>query len=163
MLGSKPIRPKRKRAAGIGVTLLSIAICIHQHAPSVAHAADNPRDILIVVNTSVNISSVNLTVIKDLFLKIRIAWNNGKKVVPINPNNDQLRNDFRKRVLNMDDAAERRYWEDLKVKYGQSEPPVFSNNLKAVFKLPGSVSYVYRKDYRSNVAKIIFVVPSSGN
>lgn len=163
MLGRKPIRPKRKQAAGTGVTLLFIAVCIPQQAPVVAQTAGNPKDILIIANRDVDTNSVSLTVVRDLFLKVRKAWGNGKRAIPTNSSSEQLRNDFRKRVLNMDDMSEKRYWEDLKVKYGQNEPPVFSNSLKAVFKLSGAVSYVYRKDYLPNVVKIILVIPSNGN
>jgi hypothetical protein len=80
----------------------------------------------------------------------------------LNAADAQLRGDFRKRVLNMEPAAEQRHWEDSKVKFGQSEPPIFPNTLKAVFKLKGSVSYVYRKDFKADVAKILLVVPSKG-
>jgi hypothetical protein len=163
MLGRKPMRPKRKQAAGIGIVLVFIAVCIPQHAPVIAQTAGSPKDILVIVNKNVATNSVNQEVVRDLFLKVRKSWGNGERALPINPNNDQLRNDFRKTVLNMNASAEERYWEDLKVKYGQSEPPVFSNNQKAVFRLPGSISYIYRKDYLSNVVKVVLVIPSVGN
>jgi hypothetical protein len=162
MIGGNPIRPKRLQAAGIAITLLFIAVCIPQHAPVVAQSAANPSDILIITNKKVVVDSVSQTTIKNLFLKIRKAWDNGEKVLPINPKDERLRNDFRARVLSMSPPAEERYWEELKVKFGQSSPPTFANNQKAVFKLSGSVSYIYRKDYLPNVVKVVLVIPAAG-
>ena len=163
MLSGKPVELKRKQIGGIGIVLFFIVVCIQQHTSVIAQTAGSPNDILIIVNRNADVGSASLTVIRDLFLKVRKAWGNGSRAMPINTSNEQLRDDFRKRVLNMDAMAEERYWEDFKVKFGQKEPPSFSNSLKAVFKLSDSVSYVYRKDYRSNVAKVVLVVPSNGD
>jgi len=159
MLGNKKARPQRKPAVGIGFTLLFISLCIPQHAPVVAQTAGNPKDILVIANVNVADNSVTQTAVRDLFLKVRKEWKDGKRVLPIYPIDAQLRDDFGERVLNMNTVAQQRYWEDLKVKYGQKEPPEFSNNQKAVFKLSGSVSFVYRKDLLPNVVKVILVVP----
>ena len=158
MLNNKSIGNKGKHAVGFGIALVLVAVCIQQLTPAAAAQAGDPTDILVVANKSVPVDSVSLTLVRDLFLKVRKEWGKGVKALPINAKDEQLRNDFRKRVLDMDTTAEQRYFENLKIKYGQSEPPVLSNTLKAVFKLKGAVSYVYRKDFKEGVTKILFVV-----
>jgi hypothetical protein len=162
MLSKKTILSRRTQAVGFGIVFLLVVISVHQIAPAAAYS-ENPTDILIVTNQNVSADSVSLTFVRDLFLKYRKEWSNGEKAVSINANDERLRDDFRKKVLNMDHAAEQRFWQEAKLKYGQSEPPAFSNNLKAVFKLQGSVSYVHRRGFLPGVAKVIYVVPVSDN
>ena len=163
MLYRKTTQPGRRHAVGRCAAFILAALCIQNLAAEAVAQTDSPDDILVVANNSVSASSVSLTVIRDLFLKIRKEWRAGENATPVNAKDEQLRSDFRKRVLSMDLTAEQRHWEDVKVKFGQSEPPSFANNLKAVFKLKGAVSYLYRKDYKEGVAKVILVVPAKGN
>ena len=60
----------------------------------------------------------------------------------------------------MSPAEEQRYWRDAKVKGTENEPVSFSNTLQAVFKLKGALSYVYRKDFREGVSKVVLVIPA---
>jgi hypothetical protein len=57
-------------------------------------------------------------------------------------------------------SEERSYWQNSKIKRGVSEPRAFGNVLKAVFKLRGAVSYVYRSQYKAGAAKIVLVIPA---
>ncbi len=159
MLNDKKTGPRRRPAAGLCTAFILVVILVQYFTVEAVAQTESPDDILIVANNSVSASSVPLTILRDLFLKVRKEWRVGESALPINAKDEHLRSDFRKRVLGMDLTAEQRHWENVKVKYGQSAPPSFDNNLKAVFKLKGAVSYVYRKDFKEGVAKVVLVVP----
>ncbi len=121
--------------------------------------ADSPEDIIIVVNKSVTKKEVTVDELRDYFLLKRLHWPDGKKIVPINVRgNDELRVAFRGRILEMSETEENRYWQDRKIKSGLKKPPELGSNLRAVFKIKGSISYVYRKDYKEGVARIVLVL-----
>jgi hypothetical protein len=123
--------------------------------------AENPNDILVIANLGVKANSVALDELKDMFLKKKTSWGSGDKVIPLNvSDNPKLRDEFRAAVLKMSSTEEQRYWQARKIKEGDSEPTAFGNIQKAVFKLSGSVSYVYRSQYKTGVAKIVLVVPA---
>ena len=122
--------------------------------------ADDPEDILVVANVSVAQTSIGLEELRTIFLKIRTSWHSGGKVVPINPKDGSaLRRQFQEKVLGMSDNEEKSYWEKQKITKGIEPPPEFANTLKAVFRLKGSVSYIYRSQYREGVSKILYVLP----
>lgn len=149
----------RKQAIGVLAALLMCCSLMQQEVAS-AGENENPMDILVVVNKNVPVNSVNETVLRGIFLKVRKDWPGGQAAMPVNAKDDTLRAAFRSKVLQMDASAEKRHWEEVKVKYGQSEPPSLSNNLKAVFSLKGAVSYVYRKDFAEGIAKVVMVIPA---
>ncbi|MDJ0764100.1 MAG: hypothetical protein QNJ97_14050 [Myxococcota bacterium] len=152
---------ERKRQRGKGHTLLlaGIAALIFLHAPKAR--AEDPNDILIIANQSASASQVSPDVLRDIFLKKRTAWPSGGKVTPVNASpGSELRNGFRKQILKMTADEERQYWQDLKIRKGAAEPPVFSQPLRAVFHLKGSVSYVFRSQYKEGVVKVLLVIPA---
>ena len=59
----------------------------------------------------------------------------------------------------MDLIDEDSYWAEAKIMKGMTSPPEFSNVLKAVFKVDFSIGYVFRKDYKEGVVKILRVIP----
>ena len=125
--------------------------------------AEDPMDILVVVNKSSPIKEISLNALKDYFLKKRYAWKDGSKVVAINDQKKSyIRSDFRKRVLEMTEGQEITYWQRLKVKEGVTPPPEFSKTLKVVFKIKSAISYVYRGEYLKGVAKVVLVIPYKG-
>jgi len=129
-------------------------------APS-ATLADDPNDILIVANKSVRVNSITENEAKNLFLRKRTQWPDGAKALPINASQKaEVRGVFDEKVLGMSLEDELVYWYKKKIQTGSSAPPEFSNPLKAVFRLKGSVSYVYRSQYREGVVKILLVVPA---
>ncbi len=150
----------RKKVLGVFAALLMCCFLLQQEEAS-ASETENPMDILVIVNKNVPVNSINETVLRGIFLKVRKDWPGGQAAMPVNAKDETLRAAFRSRVLQMDASAEKRHWEEVKVKYGQSEPPALSNNLKAVFSLKGSVSYVYRKDFTEGIAKVVMVIPAS--
>ena len=129
--------------------------------PSIA-AADDPNDIIVIANSSVKASSITKDELRDIFLKKRTSWSNSGVVKPINASSgSELRKRFCEAVLKMTLEEEKRYFQEEKIKNGLTEPNSFSNTLKAVFKLRGSVSYVLRSDFKEGVAKVLLVIPAS--
>ncbi|MCP4679591.1 MAG: hypothetical protein GY854_29685 [Deltaproteobacteria bacterium] len=125
-------------------------------------ASNRPMDILIVANKNVKTEKISIGDLRNIFLKDQLSWRAGNKAVPIHSSSSTLRTEFVKRVLNMDTISqEKMYWKKQKISHGVAEPPAFSNNLKAVFKLKGSVSYVYRNQYIEGVAKVLLVLPAN--
>ncbi len=124
--------------------------------------AEDPRDILIIVNnTAQSEKGVTISDVRAIFLKKRASLSSGGKVLPINAKEGtSIRKDFRKLVLGMNKAEEQKYWKDRRIKSGDREPVEFSNTQKAVFKLKGAVSYIYRKQYHKGVATILLVIPA---
>ncbi len=125
-------------------------------------AAQSPDDILVVVNSASNADSVGAAELRDVFLKKRSRWRAGGQATPIHASeNSSLRHDFRQRLLEMTSAEEEKYWSDRRIRNGTQPPVEFSNTLRAVFKLDGAVSYVYRSDYKEGIAKVVLVIPAS--
>ncbi len=119
-----------------------------------------PDDILIIVNNSVDIDQIQPDEVRAIFLKRKMSWSDGTKAVPINaPDGTRIREDFRRLIVGMNQNKEQIYWQKQMIKHGRNRPPEFPNPLKAVFKLRGSGSYVYRSDFKKNVAKVILVLP----
>lgn len=121
--------------------------------------AEGPNDLLIVASKSLTADSSDASEIKAVFLKNKTAIG-GDTVFPLNAKSDsELRAAFRKRVLKMSEEKERGFWEDEKVKKGVEPPPEVPATLKAVFSKSGSVSYVFRKDFKEGTAKILATFP----
>ena len=163
MLHIRNEAPAKNRSVVIRFCVVLGFLCINHSSTIAAQTKGNPKDIIIIANKKVPENSLNRQIVRDMFLKVRTAWGNGKRVTPINPKDEQLRNDFRNSVLIMDKTAEQRYWEEQKVKSGLSKPPDMTNNVKAVFKLVGAISYVYRMDLPGDVAKVLLVIPANEN
>ena len=138
--------------------LLFVFISIIAFVPSLA-LAQSPDDILIIANRDVGDNAISVEVLASLFSKERLTWSNGVKVVPIHAKDPVLKTQFLQSVLGLSLAEDQRYWKEQRIKKGVSPPPEFSNTLKAVFKLKGAVSYLYRAQYRDNVSKILLVLP----
>jgi ABC-type phosphate transport system substrate-binding protein len=126
-----------------------------------AAAAESPDDILIVVNKSVTAGSTTVAELRNIFLKKKTSWRTGDQVVPVHATSgSKLRSAFQKRLLGMSATEEREYWKNAKIKHALMEPATFNDTLKAVFKLRGAVSYVFRSQYKEGVAKILLVLPA---
>jgi hypothetical protein len=124
-------------------------------------AADNPDDIIVFVNNAVPVDQMNIDDVKNLFLKRKIRWGTGGKVIPIHAKPATvLRSDFLKRACNMSLKQEESYWNDARIRKGVSMPAEFSSIQKAVFKIKGAIGYIYRSDYKKGVTKIVLVLPS---
>ncbi len=122
--------------------------------------ADDPEDILIVANRKCPVSSVTLNDVRAFFLKQKSAWSAGKRAYPFNAKRGSaIRSEFLRRVLEMDANTETSYWAEAKIMKGMTPPPEFGKNiLKAVFKVDYSLGYVFRKDYKEGVVKVLYVI-----
>ncbi len=141
----------------LGLTTATILALSPGHA-----RADNPNDILIVANKGVSADSITIPELKAFYLKQKTRWKGGGRVVAVNAKEgNPLRAAFQKTLLGMSAAKEKSYWQDQKIRTGLTAPPEFGNLLKATFSLRGSVSYVFRKDYREGVVKILLVLPQA--
>jgi len=152
----------------IGMTENRYAICLLAGAiligsashPSVVHA-DSPDDILVIANKGVSNTTLTTDELRSIFLKQRKNWNGGAKIIPIHaPEGSDLRHHFQKLVLSMAPEEELIYWFAQQAR-GKGGPPIeFRKTQKAVFKISGSVSYVYRKEFKEGVAKVLIVIPT---
>ena len=123
-------------------------------------SAGSSEEILIIANNSLQASRVSDGELRDIFLGKKSNWGTGLRAVPIHSNNRALRDDFRTRLLQMNEAEETRYWQAYQIKTGKSQPASFGNTLKAVYKLKGAVSYIYKSQYKEGVAKVVAVLPA---
>lgn len=123
--------------------------------------AESPKDILLICNKGVQNASLTTDEVRAIFLKQRKNWNGGAKIIAIHsPEATDLRVQFQKNVLGMQPEEELIYWFAQQAR-GKGGPPIeFRNTLKAVFKISGAISYVFRQDYKEGVAKILLVVPA---
>lgn len=123
--------------------------------------AESPDDILVIAHSKVGQDEMVPGEVKAIFLKKMNNWPSGDKIVPINAKTgSDLRQRFQEAVLEMEPTVETTYWEAQKIRQGSNPPVEFSDPIRAVFSLRGSISYVYRKDYKHGVAKVLLVIPS---
>ena len=122
--------------------------------------ADHPQDILIIVNKSAAEETLSISATRAIFLKKRIRLQDGTKAAVINDKpGTTLRKEFQEKVLDMTANKENIYWQEQKIKKGISPPAELRNRLKAVYKIKGAISYLYRKDFKSGVTKVLLVLP----
>lgn len=143
------------------VLAIVFTVCITALPRSIsASGSANPDDLLVVANNAVTTDHLSATQVRDYFLKKRSTWPGGDKALPVNAKDRTLREAFRKKVLLMSADEEQRYWQHQMVRSAKNAPPEFNNPLKAVYKLKGGLSYVFRKDYRGNIVKIVLEIPA---
>ena len=148
-------------AAALVVGLMLPSMALAQKSTPSMPLAQNPWDILIVANAAAGATKLSLADVRDMFLKKRTSWPGGTKVVPVNVTDGSgLRNDFRAKVLGMTSAQEKAYWQERKIKAGESTPSEFGDTLRAVFKLRGAIGYVYRSQFKEGTAKVLLVIPA---
>ena len=128
--------------------------------PAAALPAENPNDILVVANKKLEVNSVSIEVLKEVFHKQKTAWTTGVRATPIHSKDSKLKQQFIQKLFNHDIAGEEAFWQDEKIRSGSTPPPELANTLKAIFHLPGGVSYVYRSQHVEGVAKILLVIPA---
>ena len=144
-----------RRALLVTTILAAVLILL----PTGAANAESPSDILVIANNSVPVSKASLQEIRTMFLKQRQSWRGGGKVFPLNAKpGTNLRKEFQERVLGMNATSEQAFWQEQRIKKGLSAPSAFSNTLKAVFSVKGSIGYCYRKDYKAGLAKVLLVL-----
>ena len=146
-------------AGGFSVIAVLIAVAFSLFGFYAQAQSENPRDILVIANERVKSTAIGEDDLRDIFLKRRLDWPSGGRAVPFNaPLGTELRNDFRSRILGMTESEEVQYWQARKIRAGVTPPPEMNDTRKAVFRLRGAVSYIYRDQYKEGVAKILLVV-----
>ena len=144
-----------RKAAGLLV--LAIALVMS----STPARGDSPQDILVVANKGVSVGAISKNELRDIFLKKKTSWAKGGQAIPLHAaEGSELRKEFRRRVMDLSAGEEQRYWQQFQIKSGEPQPASFGNTLKAVFKIRGSVSYVFRSQYKEGVAKVLLVLPA---
>ena len=148
------LRSLCKRVRWIVLPLIAWALSFPYNA-----LGDDPEEILIVANRKCEQSTMTLNQARTFFLKQQSSWGKGKRVHPFNAKRGtEIRRAFQQRVLGMDSAMEETYWQEMQIKKGITPPPEFSNTLKAVFSVESSIGYIYRKDYKEGVVKVLLVL-----
>ncbi len=121
--------------------------------------AEEAEELAVFVNKKVQVDALSIAEIKGIFLKQRTTWEKGRTIVCVNANEEaRARAAFRSKVLEMSYEDEQEYWRNQKMRGGTSEPATFSNTVKAVFSLPGGISYAFKKDVPADVVKVIATV-----
>ncbi len=142
-------------------TALLLGILLVPFGQPSSAAAQNPQDILVVVNQQAEVAETTPQELKNIFLKKKSFWRAGSQVIPIHAREGSpLRDAFRQQLLAMTSTEEQEYWKNSKIKKGLTEPTSFSNTQKAVYKLRSAVSYVFRADFKEGVAKVVYVLPA---
>lgn len=163
MLHLVPLKYRaRKGMRVISAACSAMLVGLLLPCPAVPDETGDPLDIIVIVNKSVKESRIEPHRVREFFLKIKKHWSGTDKVLVINAADKRLRGDFRKKVLKMSASEEDRYWQAQRVKANRtrSEPATFNNTMKAVFMLKGSIGYVYRKDYREGLVRVVSVIPA---
>ena len=120
--------------------------------------ADNTNDIVVVVNKKFPSSRLSVTDVRRIFRKEITTWK-GTSVKPIHAlAGSKLRQLFTGKALGVTEAADQKYWQDMKLKKGMRAPMELSNNVRAVFSIPGAITYCYRKDFNPATASIVLVL-----
>ncbi|MCU0662286.1 MAG: hypothetical protein MUC50_08165 [Myxococcota bacterium] len=156
---NKPVKLLLLLASFSVTTLCHIAPAFAQNPGDATPAGESENDILIVANLKAPVDKIDIRELKAIYLKKKLYWSMGQDALPLNSQyGSQLRTEFQIRVLGMAPEVELKYWERQKIEHAILPPPEFPQTQKAVFKLKNSVSYVFRKDYRENVSKILLVI-----
>ena len=142
-------------------TALLISIVVVSSLQANVLSAESPEDILVIVNKAVTVGKISESELRDVFLKKKENWSNGVHATPLHSSSRSLKADFCKRLLKMDIGEEERFWQANQIKTGKSKPPSFMNTLKAVYKLRGAVSYIYRSQYKEGIVKIAYVLAAN--
>lgn len=125
-----------------------------------AGGSNNPDDLIIIVNKSVKVDRLSLDEVRNYFLMTKVSWPGGEKAIVLNTKDAKLRETFRRKVLSMNAAEEKRFWQDQMIRSGRQEPPQFGNILKAVFSLKGAIGYIYRKDLKGDIVTVALEIPA---
>jgi hypothetical protein len=142
-------------------SILTVLAAIFVGFPSESRAED-AKDILIIANKSLAATAEGISPeeVKSFFLKQKTHLGNAKNVVAIHARpGTLLRKHFCSTVLGMTEAQEATYWQNRRLKTGDTPPPEFSDPLRAVFGLKRGLGYIFRGDLKGSVVDVIAVIP----
>lgn len=123
-------------------------------------------DIAIVVNKDLNIDSINVNDIRNLYLGERRAFPNGTHAVPINHSEGSPdRKEFFASVLSMGEESMKRHWKRKMAVGSYYEPKEvgsYDELLKSIANTPGSIGYIDASKVNSSV-KVLLTIPTIGD
>lgn len=133
----------------------------HLAAASLFVAASNAQaDIAVVVNPGVGDVSVNSAELKDIFLGKLNSLPNGKKIVAIDQEPGDVREEFLKKLVNKTESQLKAYWAQL-VFTGRGQPPkqvMDDEEVKEfVSENPNMIGYIDSEEVDSTV-KVIMTI-----
>jgi hypothetical protein len=125
-----------------------VALCAALGWPLAPRAASQHTEALlvVVVHPSLNVGSLDERELQMIFLRRRLTWNDGTRVLPFNyPAGHPLRVEFDRLVLGFDPEQTARYWIDARIRAGSEAPRSLGTPALAtrvVTQLRGSIAYV---------------------
>lgn len=146
---------RSRRMRGLVITWMLVAMGVGGSSPSAAEAP-KANGLVVFVNAEVPEQSLTVEDVRQIFLRQKITWSDGRRIACIDATFDsQAREAFRARVLKMSQDQEKRYWEEQHIKGEAPAPPTFSDTVRAVFMLKGGIGYALRKDIKGRTVKIV--------
>jgi hypothetical protein len=129
-----------------------------------AAAADDPRRIAVVVGADSDVADVTLDGLRELYLRRRRLWPNGRRAIPVNlPADSPVREAFSTRVLgrsprDLEGYWNRRYFEGVL-------PPVVLQTPQAVCAYvaaePDAIGYLPLGDVDRATCRVLLVLPGA--
>jgi ABC-type phosphate transport system substrate-binding protein len=119
-------------------------------------------DIVVVVSSSSELTSLNADQVKLIFLKKRKKFPDGNPAEPINqPQDSAIYTQFVNKVLDKDPGRMKAYW-SMQIFSGKGTPPKQADDDKAVKAMvshsSSAIGYIDSKSVDSSV-KVLFTVP----
>ena len=122
-------------------------------------AKESPDNILVIVNKTNPVDSLDKAELKKIFLGKKTHWDDGRTLIPINAKGGTaLRSQWRSKVLELTKQEEEQYWQRMTAKLIGKEPKAFGERIRAVFKLKNSISYITRSEFTADVVKVVAVI-----
>jgi hypothetical protein len=151
-LGSKQLRLWSRGALIASVAFALTALGLQP----ITRAADAPPSRLLVIGHPGTVPArLDADLLQQAFLKQRMVWPSGARVVPFNfPPSDPVRVAFDRAALGMSPVRSAAYWIDARIRHGLDAPRTVSSATLAiniVARLPGSIAYVPEAALPANV------------
>ena len=100
-----------------------------------ASSADRHRRMAVIVHPKNPVSNLSLSELRELFLKVRARWSDGKPVLPINHSpRSELRKRFDRMVLRMSPEEAASFWIRQRVR-GLGHPPRSFRSTRLILRL----------------------------
>ena len=105
-----------------------------------------PISLLVIVHPSVNVAALDESALQMIFLRRRLTWDDGTRILPFNYSAGQpLRIYFDRAVLGFSSDEAARYWIDARIRGGGEAPRSLGSPAlvaRVVTQLRGSIAYV---------------------
>ena len=113
----------RRRRFGEILAVAGALVLLAWASRHTERAAARTNDILVLVNRSNPVRSLDHNELRQIFQTTRMTWPTGEKILPFNlPKSDPLRRTFDQTVLQMRPKRVERFWIDRKIRGGNPPP-----------------------------------------